>query len=118
VEKILSNIIGFDLNPLAVITARTNYLLALGELLQHRTGEITIPVYLCDSIMTPQEGEDMFGRGILRFSTAVGPFAVPKSLVQAQYIDKLADFLEEAVSGPVQGAVRKQALRRLPPYTG
>jgi len=97
-EKILANVVGFDLNPLAVITARTNYLLALGDLLQHRTGEITIPVYLCDSIMTPQEGEDLFGKGIVRFNTAVGPFAVPQSLVQAQYIDKLADFLEEAVS--------------------
>jgi len=97
-EKILDNVVGFDLNPLAVIAARTNYLLAVGDLLQHRTGEITIPVYLCDSVMTPQEGEDLFGKGILRFNTAVGPFAVPKSLVRAQYIDRLADFLEEAVS--------------------
>ncbi len=96
-EKILSNVVGFDLNPLAVISARTNYLLALGELLQHRTGEINIPVYLCDSIMTPQEGEDLFGKGVLRFDTAVGSFAVPKTLVQAQYINTLSDLLEEAV---------------------
>ncbi|HHT9155661.1 MAG TPA: N-6 DNA methylase, partial [Candidatus Tripitaka sp. YC43] len=54
-EKILSNVVGFDLNPLAVISARTNYLLALGDLLQHRRGDVNIPVYLCDSIMTPQE---------------------------------------------------------------
>ena len=37
-DMILRNIVGFDLNPLAVISARTNYLLALGDLLQHRTG--------------------------------------------------------------------------------
>ncbi len=49
-----SNVVGFDLNPLAVISARTNYLLALGDLLQHRSGEISIPVYLADSILTPQ----------------------------------------------------------------
>jgi len=96
-EKILSNVVGFDLNPLAVISARTNYLLALGELLQHRKGEINIPVYICDSIMTPQEGEDLFGKGIVKFNTAVGPFAIPKSLIQAQYIDTLSNFLEEAV---------------------
>lgn len=96
-EKVLSNVVGFDLNPLAVISARTNYLLALGELLQHRMGEINIPVYLCDSIMTPQEGEDLFGKGIVKFNTAVGPFAIPKSLIQAQYIDILSNFLEEAV---------------------
>ena len=29
------NIVGFDVNPLAVLTARTNMLLALGDLLQH-----------------------------------------------------------------------------------
>lgn len=96
-EKILSNVVGFDLNPLAVISARTNYLLALGDLLQHRKGEVNIPIYLCDSIMTPQEGEDLFGKGVLKFNTAVGPFSVPQSLVHAQYIGDLSNFLEEAV---------------------
>jgi len=95
-DKILSNVAGFDLNPLAVISARTNYLLALGELLQFRTGDINIPVYLCDSIMTPQEVEDLLEKGV-KFNTAVGPFFVPKSLVQSQYIDTLSNFLEEAV---------------------
>lgn len=96
-EKILNNIVGFDLNPLAVISARTNYLLALGDLLQHRKGDINIPVYICDSIMTPHEGEDLYSHGVMRFNTAVGPFSLPKSLVHAQYIDKLANFLEDAV---------------------
>jgi hypothetical protein len=96
-EKILSNVVGFDLNPLAVISARTNYLLALGDLLQHRRGEISIPVYLCDSIMTPQEGQDMFTKGILRFNTAVGPLTLPRSLIDARFIDPLANFMEEAV---------------------
>jgi len=94
-EKILSNVVGFDLNPLAVISARANYLLALGDLLQYRKGEINIPVYLCDSIMTPQEGKDLFGIEKVKFNTAVGPFIVPKSLVQAQYIDTLSNLLEE-----------------------
>jgi len=96
-EKILNNIVGFDLNPLAVISARANYLLALGELLQHRRGEINIPVYICDSIMAPQEGGDLFGAGIFKFNTAVGPFSIPKSLIRARYIDTLSNFLEEAV---------------------
>jgi type I restriction-modification system DNA methylase subunit len=96
-DKILSNIVGFDLNPLAVISARTNYLLALGNLLQYRKGEINIPVYLCDSIMTPQEGKDIFTKNIVKFNTSVGHFVIPKSLIQAQYIDILSNFLEEAV---------------------
>jgi len=96
-DKILSNIVGFDLNPLAVISARTNYLLALGDLLQHRKGNVDIPVYMCDSIMTPQEGRDLFSRGVLRFNTAVGTFSLPKGLIQAHYIDKLSNLLEESV---------------------
>ncbi|MGB9715367.1 MAG: Eco57I restriction-modification methylase domain-containing protein [Thermodesulfovibrionales bacterium] len=96
-EKILNNIVGFDLNPLAVISARTNYLLSLGDLLQHRRSDINIPVYICDSIMTPHEGEDLYDHGVMKFNTAVGPFSLPKSLVHAQYIDKLANFLEDSV---------------------
>lgn len=109
-EKILNNIVGFDLNPLAVISARTNYLLALGDLLQHRKGDINVPVYICDSILTPHEGEDLFGKDIMRFNTAVGPFMLPKSLVNAQYIDKLANFLEDSVK---LGLDRKQFISKL-----
>lgn len=96
-DQILENIVGFDLNPLAVISSRTNYLLALGDLLQHRIGDITIPVYLADSILTPTQGEDLFTQNSYSFATAVGRFAVPRVLVQANYISQLADLLEECV---------------------
>ncbi len=97
-EQLLSNIVGFDLNPLAVISARTNYLLALGDLLPHRRGDISIPVYLADSILTPSQGSDLFTRNAYSFTTAVGDFSIPKSLVHARYIDQLAGLLEESVS--------------------
>ena len=45
-----SPVSGFDLNPLAVMTARANYLIALADLLP-RTGRVEVPVYLCDSIL-------------------------------------------------------------------
>jgi len=110
-DQILQNVVGFDLNPLAVMTARTNYLLALGDLLEYRTGEISIPVYLADSIMTPsmETGEggqlSFLGKGpearvrqpAYSFNTAVGRFSVPRSLVDARYIDELAGLLEECV---------------------
>jgi SAM-dependent methyltransferase len=94
---ILNGVVGFDLNPLAVISARTNYLLALRDLLKSKTSEINIPVYLCDSILTPHEGEDLYTKGAIKFNTSVGPFIIPKSLIQANYIDQFASFLEEAV---------------------
>ncbi len=38
-EGILKNIAGFDLNPLAVLAARTNYLIALGKLIKYKREE-------------------------------------------------------------------------------
>lgn len=114
-EQVLANVVGFDLNPLAVISARTNYLLALGDLLSHRNGEISIPVYLADSILTPSKGTDLFSRTGFSFNTAVGKFTVPQALVDARYIDPLADLLEECVqSGLAPDLFRQRLLRTFP----
>ncbi len=76
----------FLLNPLAVIAARTNYLLALGDLLKARQGDIDIPVYQADSVLTPSRpyvaGKNQnfslaFEGDIYRLRTAVGEFDVP-----------------------------------------
>ncbi len=49
-RRILWQVVGIDLNPLAVMTARANYLLAIYDLLP-LTGPWEIPVYLGDSIL-------------------------------------------------------------------
>lgn len=114
-NSILQNIVGYDLNPLAVMSARTNYLLALGDLLEQRTGEITIPVYLADSILTPSEGKDLMTQHGFAFNTAVGRFTVPRSLVNARYIDALADLLEECVTSSLTvEQFRTRLLRNFP----
>src|SRR5208337_3621874 len=46
-KKILANVVGFDLNPLAVLAARANYLIAVRDLLSY-VDSIEIPIYLCD----------------------------------------------------------------------
>lgn len=56
-NHILANICGIDIHPLAVIIAKTNYILALGDLLDGRTMSISIPVYLADSIRLPEQGQ-------------------------------------------------------------
>jgi len=53
-EHILTGVVGIDIHPLAVIIARTNYLLALGDLIRRRRGRVTIPVYLADAIRLPE----------------------------------------------------------------
>jgi len=53
IELILENIVGIDLNPLAVIIARANYIIALGDLIDAGK-KITLPVYVSDSIKIPK----------------------------------------------------------------
>jgi len=50
---ILENVWGQDLNPLAVLAARANYLLALGPLIASVGGGLTIPVRLGDAVLDP-----------------------------------------------------------------
>jgi SAM-dependent methyltransferase len=58
-KTVLANVVGFDINPLAVLASRTNYLIAIRELLIH-ADEIELPVYLSDSVATPVEYGDLF----------------------------------------------------------
>lgn len=114
-EKILANVVGYDLNPLAVITARTNYLLALGDLLEEITGDIDIPIYLADSILTPSEGSELDTHGKFSFKTAVGTFSLPRSLIKADYVDELANLLESCVKARNSADVfRKRLCSTLP----
>jgi SAM-dependent methyltransferase len=100
-DLITKNIVGFDLNPLAVISARTNYLLAIADLLKYKKGEITIPIYLCDSINPPsaKHQDDLFDQeaGHYQISTSVGLFRFPEALVQRALIQKVTVLLEDGV---------------------
>src|SRR5579872_1146466 len=83
---ILGNIIGFDLNPLAVMASRTNYLIAIRDLISH-IGRVEIPVYLCDSILTPSEYGGLFsGRlGLAKeLKTAATTFFIPSEIASSR----------------------------------
>jgi len=53
-QAILQNVVGFDLNPLAIMAARANYLIAIGDLLPD-VSDAEIPVDLRDSILDPTD---------------------------------------------------------------
>ncbi|MEO0074846.1 MAG: N-6 DNA methylase [candidate division WOR-3 bacterium] len=55
-RHILDTVVGIDIHPLAVIVAKTNYILALGDLIRKRQkGEkLNIPIYLANSIRLPE----------------------------------------------------------------
>ncbi len=96
-HKILNNIIGFDLNPLAVMAARTNYLMAIRDLLRH-AANVELPVYLCDSVMTPSEYGNLFTGSLgkaRQLKTSVGDFNIPTEVTENRdHIGRYADALE------------------------
>jgi len=84
-NRIVANIWGFDLNPLAVIAARTNYLFALGDLVNEilsKTGKIEIPIYLADSVLWPEQIGAQLSLGlegdVRKIKTSVKEFFVPR----------------------------------------
>ena len=105
VAKVVENVVGFDLNPLAVIAARTNYLLALGPLVRHLAGK-DIPVYLCDSILTPQtqrtEQRPIEHQKDVPVPSAQKEFWIPEELVHKGQVDALCRLLEQCVAGNYQ----------------
>jgi hypothetical protein len=99
-RKILGNVIGFDLNPLAVMAARTNFLISIREYINH-LDKVEIPVYLCDSIMTPSEYGDLFsgdhGKS-KEIKTAAATFSIPMEIASdPESVAKYAEQLEFCV---------------------
>jgi len=50
---ILNSVMGVDVHPVAVAIARTNYLLALGDLISGPHPPVLVPVYLANAIQLP-----------------------------------------------------------------
>jgi hypothetical protein len=96
-EQILRGIVGFDLNPLAVIAARTNYLIALGSYIRNRKEDIQIPVYLADSILVETRSTLTGTNYVLR--TSVGEFVLPSAIVDKGLLTSTLGILEECVTG-------------------
>jgi hypothetical protein len=88
-QTILHCVRGLDLNPLAVISARANYILAVADLVFALGQDVEIPVYLADSINVPVEKPS----GMLEYvlDTEVGDirFTIPLRLVRAQVLGKI-----------------------------
>ena len=115
VARILENVVGFDLNPLAVIAARTNYLLTLGPLARHLAGK-DLPVYLCDSVLTPQS-QPIQKRPIehqkdIPVPSAQKEFWIPEELVDKGQVGALCHLLEQCVTGNYQTEEFLSTVRR------
>lgn len=99
-QAILQNVVGFDLNPLAVVAARTNYILALGDLLAAQTSPVSIPIFLSDSIFSPSRHQTVAGSFYsYTITTQRGPITVdiPAMLIEQHALAPLLTEIEIAV---------------------
>jgi len=88
-KLITENIIGFDINPIAVLTARTNYLLALTPFLKGLGFDsLFIPIFLTDSIVLPEEVHTLDGHSY-KIKTTKGDFFIPNEVVSRKLVDEL-----------------------------
>lgn len=96
IRHILRNVVGFDLNPLAVIASRTNYLLALGDLLREVGTTAEIPVFLADSIMVERHSTLTGDSYVLH--TVVGDFEIPTSLSETETLSQILELISRCVN--------------------
>ena len=114
-EGILKNIVGFDLNPLAVLAARTNYLIALGKLIKYKREEIEIPVYFADSILVERK-QTLYGSYAYSLRTEAGEFQIPIGVAKKGLLPKVLAVVEDCVKSGFSGdefeeRVKKEVLR-------
>jgi methylase of polypeptide subunit release factors len=91
--KIVENVKGIDLNPLAVLASKANYIIALADLLRYRPREgIEIPIYLADSIAVGRRshllGEEVY------LKTVEGEFRIPKEVIERGLLSKILEDIE------------------------
>jgi SAM-dependent methyltransferase len=113
--RILENVVGFDLSPLAVQASKVNYLLALAPLLREHLAEpVFIPVYLADSVSPPRRGGMLEG-DVYTFDSAEGEWRIPAPIADSHFLPVLGEILREASHEDRDADwVREQLMTRLP----
>jgi len=93
--RILSSVVGIDIHPLAVLVSKVNVLLALGDLLDLRSGPVSIPVYLANSIRCVRARQGVPFRH--HFDVVIGnpPWVSFRFIEKGEYQDYLKKLIEK-----------------------
>jgi len=97
---ITSHIFGFDLNPLAVLSTRINYLIAISDLIASHS-DVEIPCYQSDAIYSPSSENDGAGTRTYRITTRQESITLdlPESLVQDRtLVGRVFEKMEDAIA--------------------
>lgn len=114
-RSIRDNIVGFDLNPLAVLASRANYLIALGELLRSRgADQIEIPVYFADSVLAERRAT-LEGTQLHVLRTEVGEFSLPSEAVREGKLTEVISLMEQGLD---RKYTAREAMARIRAETG
>ncbi|MCK4398603.1 MAG: N-6 DNA methylase, partial [Methanophagales archaeon] len=98
-RKIVGDVVGIDLNPLAVLASRANYVIALGDLIRYiPKGGVEIPVYLADSILVSRKMK-FTGEWEVYLTTSEGVFSVPHEVIDKNLLSNVLGVIETCVKG-------------------
>lgn len=117
-QVLLHRVKGMDLNPLAVISARANFILSIADLVFTVGDDVELPVYLADCINVPLKSKAPDGLEILAFTldTELGSFEfqIPNLLVEAKILGKVLLACEDAIKQKRKASSFLTAVRALP----
>ena len=91
VADALENVIGIDVHPVAVLMAKANMLLALRRELPDFAGDVTLRVYMADTLMAEEDKS----RGVLAIPVGKEHFNIPLATIARGEMDELIDFLSD-----------------------
>jgi len=112
IQKIVGNVVGFDLNPLAVLASRANYVIALGDLIRYIPREgIEIPVYLADSILVSRKAT-FSGEWVVNLATSVGEFSLPHEVIDKNLLTQVLGEIETCIKGDYSGSEFEKLIKR------
>jgi len=91
-RDIVKNVEGIDINPIAAMITKVNYLMAIGDIIEN-SNEITLPIYIKDSLKTPDLFDNVWE--IEKYDIIVGnpPWVVMRSIKGKDY----QNFLKEEI---------------------
>jgi hypothetical protein len=92
VRAALENVMGIDVHPVAVLMSKANMLLALRHELREFDDEVTLRVYMADTLMAEEDKR----KGVLTIPVSgKEAFHIPLETVGREELDDLIDFLSE-----------------------
>lgn len=93
IKTIIDSVIGFDINPLAVLTSKTNYLISIIDLIKANS-TIEIPIYNYDVINSPKEHSEFISIDLNNNDLYCIPISLLKNDKYKKFINILSTSIE------------------------